>query len=298
MGKLFGTDGVRGVANMELTPLLAFHIGKAAAYVFSKQYINIPLKIIIGRDTRVSSTMLEAALSAGLCSVGVTVYSAGVITTPCVAYLTKYGRMQAGVMISASHNSFEDNGIKFFDESGYKLTEEIGDAIEDIIFNKLDVIPQPMAEHVGKIIQYKNATIPYVTHACSVVTESRLADLNITMDCANGASYILAPQVYRELGVIKFFTMNDNPNGTNINDNCGSTNMDRLAEAVVVNKSNLGIAYDGDGDRCLLVDETGSVVSGDEILSICAFYMNKEHRLKSHTVVTTIMSNMGLDKMA
>ncbi len=290
MGRLFGTDGVRGEANKDLTPELAFKIGKAAAFVLKKNKES--LNVLIGIDTRVSSNMLESALTAGMCSVGANVLTVGVLPTPAIAYLVRRYQMDAGVVISASHNSFEDNGIKFFGENGYKLSDEIEDEIENYIFNKLDDIPRANAEEIGFKESSQSAVKYYTEFLESCMEGMRLDGLNIALDCANGATYKSAPIIMKRLGA-NIKVINDKPNGLNINKNCGSTHMEGLQKFVIENKCDIGIAYDGDGDRCLVVDELGNILDGDQIMSICGNYLKKQGKLKKDTIVVTVMSNLG-----
>ncbi len=292
MGKLFGTDGVRGLANEELSPELAFNLGKAGAYVLTKMTNHAP-KIIVGMDTRLSCDMLEAALCAGMCSVGAQVIAAGVLPTPAIAYLVRKYKLDAGVMISASHNPFFDNGIKFFNQDGYKLADKIELEIEDIIENGLDKLPKPTGEKIGFKTLCPEALSDYEEFLAKTVSGVSCKGLKIALDCANGATYKSAPDVFNKLGA-EVFVLNNNPDGVNINKDCGSTHIEGLQKYVVENKMDIGIAFDGDGDRCLLVDEKGCLVDGDQIMSICANYLKGEGRLKNNTLVATIMSNLGL----
>ena len=291
MGKYFGTDGVRGVANIELTPELAYKIGRAGAYVLNKENNHKPT-IIVGMDTRISGDMLEASLISGMCSVGAKVISLGIIPTPAVAHLVKKYNADAGVMISASHNPFQDNGIKFFNNNGFKLSDNIEEEIEDYIDNKYDHIPYVEGSELGYKEIKEEAIEDYVEFLKSTI-DVNFEDINITVDCANGATYQVAPILFEELKANANVIFRE-PNGININDNCGSTHMENLCKEVVANKSSIGIAFDGDGDRCLVVDENGSIVDGDEVMAICGNYLKEQGKLKENTIVATIMSNLGL----
>ena len=291
MGKYFGTDGVRGVANIELTPELAYKIGRAGAYVLNKENNHKPT-IIVGMDTRISGDMLEASLISGMCSVGAKVISLGIIPTPAVAHLVKKYNADAGVMISASHNPFQDNGIKFFNNNGFKLSDNIEEEIEDYIDNKYDHIPYVEGSELGYKEIKEEAIEDYVDFLKSTI-DVNFEDINITVDCANGATYQVAPILFEELKANANVIFRE-PNGININDNCGSTHMENLCKEVVANKSSIGIAFDGDGDRCLVVDENGSIVDGDEVMAICGNYLKEQGKLKENTIVATIMSNLGL----
>ncbi len=293
MRKLFGTDGVRGLANSELTPQLAFNLGRSGAFVLSK-FCKHPPQIIVGKDTRISGYMLESALVAGMCSVGAKVILAGVIPTPGIAYCVRKYNCDAGVVISASHNPFYDNGIKFFNNAGYKLSDALEEEIENVIFDKDIVLPEPTAEKVGSVTYKYNDD--YIKFLESTLGDLNFSGLNIALDCANGATFKVAPTVFKNLGA-NLFVINDKPDGKNINLNCGSTHLDSLVEFVVANKCDVGFAFDGDGDRCLVVDSDGNIIHGDEIMSICAFYMKQKKILKQNTIVATIMSNLGLFMM-
>jgi phosphoglucosamine mutase len=292
MGKYFGTDGVRGVANEGLTPELAFRIGRCGGYVLTKG-TDRPT-VLIGRDTRISGAMLEAALTAGLLSIGAKVIRLGVVTTPCVAYLTKRLNADAGVMISASHNPVEDNGIKFFGSDGFKLSDETELEIEALLDEEVDRLPRPIGGELGTVQDDFAAKRLYVDYLKTTV-RSTFGGLRIVMDCAHGAAYELGPQVFREMGA-EVITIGDRPNGLNINDGCGSTHPERLKAAVVEHGANLGLSFDGDADRLIAVDEQGEEVDGDYILCICAEAMKRDGRLKQDTVVATVMSNIGFFK--
>jgi len=290
MGIMFGTDGVRGVANRELSPELAFKIGRAGAHVLACDGANS--RMVIGKDTRISGDMLEAALVAGICSVGVDVIKLGIMPTPAIAYLTRELKAAAGVVISASHNPVDDNGIKFFSASGYKLSDETEAEIEELVINECNGIPYPTGGGVGRSYQLHDAPDRYVAFACNVC-KTGLSGLKIVVDCANGAAYQVAPRVFSELGaeVIPIF---NTPDGVNINDRCGSTHPEALMEAVVSAGADLGLAHDGDADRVLAVDANGRLVDGDQIMVICARYLKERGLLAENTVVVTVMSNLGL----
>lgn len=296
MSRLFGTDGVRGVANKELTPDLAFRLGYAGAMVLAVNANRKP-KILIGMDTRISCKMLEAALVGGICSAGADVIKCGVIPTPAVAYLTKKYKCDAGVMISASHNSFEFNGIKFFSGNGFKLSDEIEDEIEKRVtdydvFSKNRVV----GEEVGTVYEKTVAAHDYIEHLKRRMSVD-LSGMRIAIDCANGASYDVASELFEDLGAV-VVVIGNQPNGVNINKDCGSTHMEKLQELVVLEKCDLGLAFDGDADRLLAVDGAGKMVDGDMIMSIIANDMKCFEELKSNTIVATVMSNLGLDIMA
>ncbi|AEG58666.1 phosphoglucosamine mutase [Desulforamulus ruminis] len=292
MTKLFGTDGVRGVANTELTAEMAFQIGRAGAHVLTRQ--GHPRKVIIGRDTRISGDMLEAALVAGICSVGVDAYKVGVLPTPAIAYLTRKLGAGAGVVISASHNPVEDNGIKFFGPSGYKLPDELEAQIEKIVLEEGAGLPQPTAGDLGRTYYVEDALDQYVEYAKSTINTD-LKGLKVVVDCANGAACQVAPRVLTELGaeVIPIF---HRPDGVNINAGCGSTHPENLMKAVVEQRAHLGLAHDGDADRVLAVDAQGKLVDGDRIMVICAKHLKAKGKLRKQTLVVTVMSNLGLYK--
>lgn len=292
MGKLFGTDGVRGIANRELTPSLAFQIGQAGAYVLTKHATDGKAKILVGKDTRISGDMLEAALTAGICSVGGEVVSLGILPTPAVAYLTRKYHADAGVVISASHNPMEYNGIKFFNHEGFKLNDDIELEIEGYIYNDNKEIPAAEGAKIGVCSRAEQAQQDYCNFICSAVPLD-LKGLNIVIDCANGASSFVAKQTLEQLGG-NVTVIHNQPDGLNINAGCGSTHMKSLCEKVKEVGANVGFAFDGDADRCLAVDETGTVLDGDEMMMICANFMKKHGALKNNTLVTTVMSNLGL----
>ena len=291
MGKLFGTDGVRGIANTELTGELAYNLGRAGAYVLTKEKAHAP-RILVGMDTRISGDMLESALVAGMCSVGAHAVLAGVIPTPAVAYLVRKYKFDAGVVISASHNPMEYNGIKFFNSNGYKLRDEL----EDILLNNMDVLPQPTGSTVGTKSLSEDAIEDYITFLTKS-TNVKLNGIKVALDCANGASYKAGPIAILNLGASMCIIHNE-PDGTNINANCGSTHIDDLKKFVVENGADIGFAFDGDADRCLAVDEKGNLIDGDKILAICGLNMKKKGILKNDTIVGTVMTNLGLNIMA
>lgn len=290
MGKLFGTDGVRGVANEELTCEMAYKIGKCAAYVLTGEIKRKP-KIIIGKDTRISGDMLEAALTAGLCSVGAQVVSLGIIPTPAVAYLTRKYDADAGVVISASHNSAEYNGIKIFNGNGYK-NDAIEERIENLILVDDSEIILPTGDDVGVVTKCDTAVSDYVEFAKSTI-DCDLSGMKIAVDCANGASYKTAPRVLAELGA-EIYTVSNHPNGVNINLNCGSTHTDKFGEYVKNINVDIGLSFDGDADRLLVIDELGNLIDGDKIMMICAEYLKEVGMLNKNTLVTTVMTNLGL----
>lgn len=290
MARLFGTDGVRGVANEDLTPMMAMQLGQAGAYVLTKEKEHKPT-IMVGCDTRISGDMLANALMAGACSVGANCIYVGVIPTPAVAYLTKKYMADAGVVISASHNPVEFNGIKFFDGNGYKLPDELEDEIEAVIRDEMSEIKFPIGPGVGKIKYRTDAREEYINHAVTSVPV-RLGGMRIVVDCAEGASYYTSVEALKELGG-SVVAIHNNPDGTNINVNCGSTHMEELQARVVYEKAKIGLAFDGDADRLLAVDEKGNVVYGDQIMAIVGDYMKSRGCLKKDTIVTTVMSNLG-----
>lgn len=292
MARLFGTDGVRGIANQDLTCELAFKLGQAAACVLASN-VHRPT-ILVGRDTRISGEMLESALVAGICSMGARAVLVDVLPTPAIAYLTRYYQADAGAVISASHNTVEYNGIKFFNSQGYKLPDAIEDEIEEIVKSGLPQGKQlPVGEGVGRPVRQRNAQRRYIDFA-KETTGVRLDGLHIVVDCAQGASYEVAPAVLQELGA-KVSAYYHEPDGTNINENCGSTHPERLCELVRELGADVGLAFDGDADRLMAVDERGRVVNGDQVMCICANHLKQQGRLRNNTLVTTIMSNMGLD---
>ena len=294
MGRMFGTDGVRGVAGEELTIELATKLGQAGAYVLTKETSHKPT-IIVGCDTRISGGMLASALMAGICSVGANAIFAGVLPTPAIAYLTRKHKVDAGVVISASHNPMEFNGIKFFNGEGYKLSDELEDEIEALISNNMEGIQLPTGSASGKIKYRFDLAREYVDFMKKTVPVD-LSGMKIVIDCAEGASYKTSVDTLTELGA-DLVAIHTEPDGTNINANCGSTHMEELKARVVYEKANLGLAFDGDADRMLAVDENGKLVDGDEIMAICANYMKSKGTLKKNTVVVTVMTNLGFTLM-
>jgi len=292
MGKYFGTDGVRGIANKELTPELAYKIGRCGGYVLT-QHAEKPV-VLIGRDTRVSGPMLEAALVAGLLSIGADVVRLGVISTPGVAYLTRTSGADAGVMISASHNPVEDNGIKFFGSDGFKLFDETELEIERLLDAATDELPRPVGGDLGTVSDDPEAKFRYADYLKTTISRS-FQGLKIVLDCAHGAAYELAPAIFRDLGA-GVHTIGAEPNGRNINDNCGSTHPEDLKREVLRLGADLGLSFDGDADRLIAIDETGEEVDGDYMLSICGEAMKRAGTLKNDTIVTTVMANLGFFK--
>ena len=293
MGRLFGTDGVRGVANKELTPELAFNLGKAGTHVLKKD--NERPVVVIGKDTRISGDMLESALTAGILAVGGNVIRAGVIPTPAIAYLAKYYKADAGIVISASHNTFEYNGIKFFNGEGYKLDDDIEEEIEDIIISSIDVNSHITGELIGRCLDAsEDAAELYAAHLLETV-DFRLDGIKVALDCANGASYRIAPKVYEALGAEVIVTGNE-PNGININDGCGSTHPEKLSVLVQKTGAHVGLALDGDADRLIVVDEKGNVIDGDRVIAICARMLKEQGRLAENKATVTVMSNIGFHK--
>lgn len=291
MGQLFGTDGVRGIANRELTVELAYKLGRIGGYLLTKGKKRP--KIIVGMDTRISGDMLEAALVSGICSVGIDVLSVGVIPTPAVAHLTRKYKADAGVMISASHNPVEYNGIKFFNSQGYKLNDEIENEIESYILNGRDISEFPIGEDVGRKISAPDALNDY-TDFLKTTINTRFDGLKIAIDCGNGAVYKAAPELLKELGA-DVHVIHNNPNGTNINVKCGSTKPEEVQKLVKEIGADIGFSFDGDADRLIAVDEKGQIVSGDHIMAICGDNLKNKGLLTNNTVVGTVMSNMGLD---
>lgn len=291
MSRIFGTDGVRGIANSELTVQLAYSLGRAGAHVLTEG-AHRP-KILVGMDTRISGDMLEAALVAGILSVGAEAVCLGVVPTPAVAYLTRKYGADAGVVISASHNPVEYNGIKFFNKDGFKLSDELEDRIQGLIENGFKGVPVPTGAMVGKKQIVDNATDEYVAFAKSTI-DGDLSGLKIAIDCANGAAYKTSEIALKELGA-EVFVIHNNPDGVNINKNCGSTHPEDLMKFVVENNCDLGLAFDGDADRCLAVDEKGTLINGDFMMCISAKHLKEIGKLNKDTVVVTVMSNLGLD---
>ena len=292
MNRIFGTDGVRGIANTELDAKLAYNLGRAGAYVLTEEIHHKP-KIALGMDTRISCDMLEAALTAGICSMGGEVVLLGVQPTPAVAYLTRHYNLDAGIMISASHNSFEYNGIKFFDNKGFKLSDELEDSIQGVIDNGLLNLPNPTGEGIGRKLKIENATIDYINFLKDIV-DVDFSGMKIALDCANGASFVAAPLILSDLGA-QLIIINDKPDGKNINKNCGSTHPEVLQKVVLDNNAHIGLSFDGDADRLIAIDNEGKIINGDHIMAICGKFMKAKGILKQNTVVSTIMSNMGLE---
>lgn len=297
LGKYFGTDGVRGVANVELDAMLAFKIGASAAYVLTQErHTGGKAKLLIGKDTRISSDMLESALVAGICSVGADVELLGVIPTPAIAYLTIKHKADAGIVISASHNSFEYNGIKIFAGSGYKLSDALESRVEALI-DDFDSVPKASHDKLGCVIRSSiDPIVEYTDHLAETVPGD-LSGLRVAVDCANGASSTTVTRLMRLLECradLRFYE----PNGININADCGSTHLGNLQERMRSGEYDIGIAFDGDADRCLIVDERGEVLDGDRIMAVCAAHMKKLGKLRGDAFVATIMSNMGLHKYA
>ena len=294
MGRLFGTDGIRGIANKDLTCELATQLGRAAAKVLTNKSNRHP-RVLIGKDTRLSSDMLETAMAAGLCSIGASVVTLGVVPTPAVAYLVEKYKADAGVMISASHNSFEYNGIKIFSGNGYKLPDDLEEKIEDIILGKEDISHEfPAEDGIGTVSRAENAVRDYIDHVKNTVHFS-LDGMKIAIDCANGSSSVTAQTLFTELGA-QVVMLHDQPDGVNINRDCGSTHMESLMAYVKEHDMDAGVAFDGDADRCLMVDEQGNFVDGDFIMAICAMDMKSRGKLAGNAVVGTIMTNLGFQR--
>ena len=294
MARIFGTDGVRGVANRELTVELAMNLGKAGAYVLTKENAHRPT-ILVGCDTRISGGMLANALMAGICSVGADAVYAGVLPTPAIAYLTRTMGFDAGVVISASHNPAEYNGIKFFSRTGYKLSDLLEDEIEEMLHTNSAELPMPLGDEVGKITYAEDLRKKYIDFAVTLLPID-LSGLKIVVDCADGAASHTAGEALRRLGAEPVVIHNE-PDGVNINRSCGSTHMEELKERVVREGAEIGIAFDGDADRMLAVDERGHLVDGDQIMAICGLFLKNKGKLKKDTIVATIMSNLGFFQM-
>lgn len=292
MGKYFGTDGVRGIANMELTPELAFKLGRCGGYVLTKE-AEKP-KVMIGRDTRISGEMLESALMAGLLSIGAEIMRLGVISTPGVAFLTKANSADAGVMISASHNPVEDNGIKFFGPNGFKLTDDQEAEIEELMDAVEDNLPRPIGKNIGAINDYFEGGQKYLSYLKETI-DTDFEGIRIALDCAHGATSSLATHLFADLEA-DIETIGSSPNGMNINDGFGSTHPENLQAFVLEKEADIGLAFDGDGDRLIAVDEKGELVDGDQIMFICAKHLNEKGLLRHNTVVSTVMSNLGFYK--
>ena len=293
MGRLFGTDGVRGIANKDLTCELAMNLGRAAATVLSNNARRRPI-FVVGMDTRISSEMLSSSLTAGLCSVGADVYVLGTVPTPAVAYLISKYKADAGIMISASHNSAEYNGIKMFSGDGYKLPDALEEQIEKLVLDDKEFGEYQIGENVGKVTYMTNATKDYIDHLKSTVPNS-FDGLKIAVDCANGSASATAKNLMEQLGAEAKILFAE-PDGININEKCGSTHIEALSKYVVENKLDMGGAFDGDADRCLCVDEKGNLVDGDQIMAICSQDMKERGRLAKNTVIGTILTNLGFVK--
>jgi len=295
MGRLFGTDGARGIANSELTCEMAMNIGRAAAFVLTRENVKHP-KVLIGKDTRASSNMLEMALAAGLCSVGADVVLAGFIPTPAVAYLIGDCGADAGVMISASHNPCEYNGIKLFNNSGYKLPDSIEEEIESLVLDDMSPIKFPTGGDVGNVFIRHDYIDKYIDHIVNS-TDVRLDGLKIALDCSNGSASYTAQRIFKALGA-ELHIMHANPDGENINANCGSTHMNGLIDYVNAYGMDLGLAFDGDSDRCLAVDEKGNLIDGDRLIAVFAKALKEQGKLKGNTAVVTVMTNIGFKQFA
>lgn len=295
MARMFGTDGVRGIAGSELTIELATKLGQAGAYVLTKEQEHQPT-IIVGCDTRISGGMLASALMSGICSVGANAIFVGVMPTPAIAYLSRKHKVDAGVVISASHNPMEFNGIKFFDGEGYKLSDALEDEIEALINNNMKDVVLPIGSGVGKI-EYRFDLVDQYVEFVKKCVPVDLTGMKIVIDCAEGASYYTSVKALKDLGA-DLVAIHTEPDGTNINANCGSTHMDELKARVVYEKAQLGIAFDGDADRMLAVDENGELVDGDQIMAICGLHMKEKGILKQDTIVVTVMTNLGMTLMA
>lgn len=289
MGKYFGTDGVRGIANKDLTPELAFKIGRVAGYILTKDIKNP--KVLIGHDTRVSGDMLEGAIISGLLSVGIEVMRLGVISTPGVAYLTKANSAEAGIMISASHNPVEDNGIKIFGPDGFKLTDDQEREIEELLNEEQDDLPRPIGADIGVVNDYFESGQKYLSYLKDTV-DNDFSGIRIALDCANGATSSLATHLFADLEA-DIYSIGSSPNGLNINDKVGSTYPEQLQSFLIEKEADIGLAFDGDGDRLIAIDEKGNIVDGDQIMFICAKHMNEKGFLNHNTVVSTVMSNLG-----
>ena len=294
MARMFGTDGVRGVAGTELTIELAMKLGQAGAYVLTKEKSHQPT-IIVGCDTRISGGMLANALMAGICSVGANAIYVGVAPTPAIAYLTRKHKVDAGVVISASHNPMEFNGIKFFNGEGYKLSDQLEDEIEALIRNDMEDLVFPIGPGIGRVEYRFDIVDEYINFEKKTVPVD-LSNLRIVVDCAEGASSYTSVKALRDLGA-DLIAIHTNPDGTNINANCGSTHMDELCARVVSEKADIGIAFDGDADRMLAVDENGKLVDGDEIMAVCGNFLKEQGKLKKDTIVVTVMTNLGFSLM-
>ena len=297
MRKYFGTDGIRRIANTQLTPELVFRVAKAGAYVLAKHSDHVPT-ILIGRDTRISGTLIESAMTAGFLSYGANVKLLGVMPTPAVAYITRKVNADASVVISASHNTYEFNGVKYFSNKGMKISDEIEEEIENIMDSGAISGLTAVNDKIG-VAENREDLVKYYYEFFEEIFKDYFKNKNFTigLDVANGATYKVAEEVFKKLG-IKYKIINNNPDGININKDCGSTHLENLQNYVLKNKLDLGIAYDGDGDRCLAIDEKGNVMDGDVIMAIVAKYLKEKGKLKDNTVISTVMSNIGLNKFA
>jgi phosphoglucosamine mutase len=300
MTNLFGTDGIRGRVNQSpMTPEMALRIGKAAAVFFQSSTSRSHPKIVIGRDTRLSGSMIESALVSGLCSLGADTYLAGVLPTPGVAYLTTHLAADAGIVVSASHNPFYDNGIKFFNDRGFKLSQAVENELEQRILNAPDKQPVIADNAIGRVFPMPDAGMIYGNFLLNTVPpdiKARIRGVKVVLDCSNGAASAIAPEVFSRLGAA-VIPLSASPDGININDACGSQHPETLAKKVRESGSDVGFAFDGDGDRLIAVDETGNVLTGDQLIAIFARFYHQHHLLTNQTVVTTVMSNMGLGKI-
>ena len=294
MGKYFGTDGFRGEANVDLTVEHAYKVGRYLGYYYGKQHEDGKAHVVIGKDTRLSSYMFEYSLVAGLTASGADVYLMHVTPTPSVSYIVRTGDFDCGIMISASHNPYYDNGIKVINGQGYKLEAAIENEIEQYIDGELGEIPFAKKDSIGKTTDYTMGRNRYIGYLLTIPTRP-FKGMRIGLDCANGASYLVAKSVYDALGA-KTYVINNEPNGTNINTDCGSTHIDKLQAFVKEKELDVGFAFDGDADRCLAVDDKGEIVDGDKILYVCGRYLKDKGELNNNTIVTTIMSNLGLYK--
>jgi len=293
MNRLFGTDGVRGVANTELTPELAFNLGKIGTYVLGKSKAN-PL-VLIGKDTRLSGDLLENALTSGILSMGGNVINVGVLPTPAIAYLVSYMKADAGVVISASHNTYEFNGIKFFNSKGFKLDDDIEDEIEDIIVRDMDVNGHIEGDRLGRCIKAEDDALTLYGEFLKSTIDTDLVGMKMVIDCANGASYKVAEKVLKDLGA-EVIVIGNEPDGVNINACCGSTHPENLQKKVIEEQADIGLAFDGDADRLIAVDEKGRVVDGDKMIYICAKMLKELGKLHDNKVTATVMSNLGFHK--
>ncbi|MBO8440974.1 MAG: phosphoglucosamine mutase [Firmicutes bacterium] len=291
--KYFGTDGVRGIANQDLSPELSFKLGRIGGYILTKHTDKKNPQVLVGRDTRISGQLLQDALISGLLSVGIEVLNLGVITTPGVSYLVRAQEADAGVMITASHNPVEYNGIKFFGSDGFKLSDDLELEIEHLL-DKEDNLPRPSADGLGTVSEYNEGVNKYIKFLEDTVDED-LSGMKVVIDAANGSTSRLVSRLFADVN-LDFDTMATVPDGLNINDHVGSTHPENLQKRVVEENADLGLAFDGDGDRCIAVDENGNVIDGDKIMYICAKHWHNEERLKDNTVVTTVMSNLGFTK--